>query len=60
MDYSCNNFNKSIQGDDRRTMTRLGLSITRDFGFGKRKKHMRTKKTKKNKTKKNKTNKSIK
>ena len=51
MDYSCNNFNKSIQGDDRRTMTRLGLSITRDFGFGKRKKHRRTKKNRKgNKT----------
>jgi hypothetical protein len=50
MDYSCNNFNKSIQGDDRRSVTRLGLSITRDFGFGGRKKNMRTKKNRKTKT----------
>jgi hypothetical protein len=48
MDYSCNNFNKGIQGDDRRSVTRLGLSITRDFGFGGRKKNKRTKKNRKN------------
>ena len=43
-DYSCNNLSsKNINpGDDPRVIRRLGRSISKDFGFGKRKKRNKT------------------
>uniref|UniRef100_A0A6C0I6U7 Uncharacterized protein n=1 Tax=viral metagenome TaxID=1070528 RepID=A0A6C0I6U7_9ZZZZ len=58
-DYSCNNFGTKYINpkDDQRVIRRLGRSISKDFGFGKRKKNKGTRKVLKGKLKNKRVNK---